>query len=246
MQDKVFIKNEKEDFWDSHPHWMLGIVVSIYVVFLFGLFHLMELNISSNLLLVILSITYLLLSNLIMIYYIVKKLSCNKAAGLIGFVKRDNVLYAIRLYGNYSKAGTYISIPPSMTEFVIASMPNNIDYAIKSLAIEKNIEKIRKDKNTYIVILENLLHYIKNNRYYFNEDTINYKLDMIINKYGFKRYTPNPKNDFYCGYIIMNNPKIVKSNNKWFELSFTDEENNSKIMRFKNVYTGLLDELKNI
>ena len=182
---------------------------------------------------------------LISLYYIIKKLSWDKASGLIGFVKKNNVLYAIRLYGEYSEAGVYISVPPSMTLHTIASIPNNIDYAKKSLAIEKKLDSLSKDKNTYIIILESLLYDLKKNKNNFFENVTDYKMDIFINKYGFKIYFPDLATDFYCGYIIMNNPKIVKSNNKWFELSFIDEENNSKTMRFKNVYNGLLDELKN-
>jgi hypothetical protein len=237
--DKIFIKSdEKRGLGDNHPHWTLFIVILIYIVCLL-----------TSLFIIIKSIIpfFLVLSvgSLITVYYIVKKLSYEKASGLIGFVKRDNVLYAIRLYANYSEAGEYIPIPPSMTSLVIATMPNNINYAKKSIAIEKNIDKLSKNRNFYVLILENLLADIKNkNKDKFYVDMNDYKLDMFLNKYGFKRYIPGLSSEYYCGYIIMNDPKIVRSNNKWFEISFIDEQNNSKIMRFKNVYDGLVDELK--
>ena len=123
-------------------------------------------------------------------------------------------------------------------------MPNNINYAKNSLAIEKNVNELSKNEKVYSLILENLLSDIKNNKGRFWENKSDYKTDMFINKHGFKRYMPNLADGFYCGYIIMNNPKIVKYNKRWFEVSFIDENNDSKIMRFKNVYGNLLDEIK--
>ena len=237
MEDKVFIKNGKEKFGDKHPHWMLVIYSLIYVGCVIISLFVIDKSIIPFLL--VLSV-----GSLIMIYYIVKKISWDKAAGLVGFIMRDGVLYAIRLYGDYSQAGVYIPIPPSMTSLFAATMPNNIDYVKNSLAIERNVNELSKNKNVYSLILENLLSDIKNNKGRFWENPSDYKTDMFINKYGFKRYMPNLADGFYCGYIIMNNPKIVKYNKRWFEISFIDENNNSKIMRFKNVYGNLLDEIK--
>jgi hypothetical protein len=126
---------------------------------------------------------------------------------------------------------------------------NNQLYAIRIDSVDESNRKGSYDREeplTYSQALNNILVYLAN---YPGEYQIlsNFKRDEVDNifsvafnnnalcniKIGQSRY----------GFLILNNPKVVKVTKKHFIMEFYNEYNNICVAKFSNCYTGLIENI---
>ena len=227
--DKVFLKTKSDGLWESNPH----IAFAIYMfggIFIFFIFLMLGHTLIG-----------LLFSILLSVILPVKKNNEDNISKSIAFIKRNNKWYAIKLMYSYADSGVIVHAPAG-SFLQAATLPHNIDVAFNIQNQEKQIRKLREIEEIYSLTLDGVLKTLEEKKYskpiYEKADK---KIDYLLNKYYFNEIFID--NNQLCGYIILNNLKLVKVSNKFITFSFNDENGNKKNMKFRNAYKGLIEEI---
>lgn len=244
--DKVFLKTKNDGIWETAPHmaflpYMFAGIGGFFIFMILGFVILF--TVSSNLFMyffIALGVLFLIIVGVVIP---VKKNNDNNISKSIGFIKRDNKWYVIKLMYDHNDSGVILNAP-SGTLAQAVTLPNNLKVASNIQKQEEYIRQARLVKENYSKALDGILESIKNEDYleplYANIDA---KIDYILNKNCFKEiYIKKRK---LCGYIILNNLKIENIDDKFITVSFTDQNNIYKKMKFRNAYDGLIEEINN-
>lgn len=237
-EDKVFLKTKKDGLWETNPHIAFtlfligGILLLGAVIFIFGFFPFNAFVIVISELIIMIGIT--LLS--------IKINNDRNISKSIAFIKRNNKWYAIKLMYDSSLAGDFIYMPSGSAGQVITNK-HNANVASNIQNMEQQIKNIRTQKEAYINALDDVLLTLEKGEakphLYSNGDK---KIDYLLNGYAFEEiHTINNK---LYGYLILNNLKIEKINQKYITISFDGDKGIRRIMKFRNVYDGLIDEMQ--
>ncbi len=244
--DKVFLKTKNEGIWETAPHaaFLPFMFAGIGGFFAFMILGFVALFVIDSKIFMYFSIALGVLFLIIVGVVIpVKKNNENNISKSIGFIKRDNKWYAIKLMYDHNSAGVVLNAP-SGTLLQVATLPHNINVASKIQDNEEYIRQARLIADNYSKALDGVLKSLKTQDYfepvYAKADA---KVDYILNKYCFKEIYITKKK--LCGYIVLNNLKIENIDDKFITISFTDETNTNRKMKFRNAYEGLIEEINN-
>ena len=239
MDEKVFLKTENDGLWQNNPHLAFGILLFISIILFFLIFIICSFFFSSGVVIFILTIIFFACCGIIP-----AKINNDKnISKSIGFIKRNNNWYAIKLMYDQSEAGNILNMP-SGSVAQTASVSHNYKVASNIQKNEKKIKDERNDKTVYIKVLDEVLKTFEDDKFskpIYSE--IDKKLDSSLNGYSFNEiYTINGT---LCGYIILKNLSVEKVDKKYITLSFDDERGNRSSVKFRNVYKGLVEEINN-
>ena len=137
---------------------------------------------------------------------------------------------------------------PSGSAEQIASISNNLKVANDVQAHEKEVRERRKNPISFSIALDDILEYIGENSKIYEPipDAKRSMIDKIfkVNIQNAGLYTLNTKNAQY-GFLILNNPKIMKETKRYFIVSFESEKKEACTVKFSNCFDGIIDEIKN-
>lgn len=233
MEDKVFLKTYDDGLHEKNPHFaFVGYLIACIIIFFIGLFLLEG----------FISFLCFIISFVVGVFLPVKVNNDKNISASIGFIKRNNKWFVIKLMYDIRKTGNVINVP---SDPVVQSvlMPYNVKVASNVQKAEKRIRNDRKEEQIYIKYLDEVLSTLQSGKItkplYASVDK---KLDYFLNGFAFEEiYTINGN---ICGYIILDNLKLEKITKKYITISF-EQNNQRKKMKFRNVYEGLIDEIKN-
>lgn len=162
---------------------------------------------------------------------------------LMGFVKEDGKLYAIALGDTIEDLGTdddasYI-YAPSGSIAQAAVLPHNIKVAKNELAHEKEVREYSKQENVYIESLHDILTHLKKypDDYMVIPDSKKLKIDLLMKCRVENGAFSNVITDKRAyGFLILNNPKIVKETAKYFDVQFLNENGEVCTARFSKCF----------
>lgn len=232
MKDKVFIKSEDEGIWQNNPYmiYVVYLVISILIFFI--------LLFTLNPFLLIIGIIVIVIGGIILPVKINNDKNVSKS---IGFIKRNNQWYAIKLMYDSFNSDMMIEMPSgSVGQAVVNS--HNAKMAQNIQKMERKIKEDRNNPDTYIEMLDEVLESLNSNNYkQVLYDNIDKKIDKSLNGYAFNEiYTMNNK---ICGYINLKNLKVEKVEKKYIILSYDNDEGIRTKIKFRNVYNGLINEI---
>lgn len=235
MKDIVFLKEniKKDRLWENNPHLAVTgyMFIAIFVIFALGYIEIVLLNLPESLITVA-SILNFFIPIGVMTYIVVKKNSFSNLSKSIGFVKRDNKLYAIVLGYSYNSATINA---PSGTIYQAATLSHNVKVAKDIQELEKNIRECREKEETYIDALDNcLIKLNKNPKKYYGKKS--------KGETGFYY----PKVDGVEGFLILEEPRLEKENKNYIWISFTNRFNERETIKFRNAYGNLKEEINYI
>ena len=208
--DKVFLKTKNDGLWENSPTISFAIYLLIYLILFFGS---MFLFIFNNVPGIILTIWLILLTvGLVgMSVYLNETRNLSKSTG---FVKRDGMLYLIKL-GYDSEVNNNMIYTPSGSIAQTVTLEHNVKVAGQVQQAEKEVRDRRENPQAYIDILD-------------------YKLNISKQK----NYLPKGCIDF----IILDEPKVEKQNKNFIWISYKKGKERN-IKKIRNAYDGLVEDI---
>ena len=210
LNDKVFLKTKNDGLWEENPTIAFAIYLFMYLIVFFGSIFLFIFN---NIPGVILAIWLILLT----VGLIGTAIYLNETRNMsksIGFIKREGILYLIKLgyASNLNNTMIYTSVS-SVAQ--IATLGHNLKVAEQVQQSEKEVRIRRINPQAYI-------------------DIVDYKLNVSKQK----NYLPKGCVEF----TRLIEPKIEKQNKNFIWISYKkDKERNIK--KIRNAYEGLIEEI---
>lgn len=240
MTDKIFIKEKPDGIWGKHPKIMFG---SVIILMSFGI-------LAEEIMSVFWGISRFALRSSIIgvlvlgIYYVVYMINKCYQSRFVGFLFRDNKLYAVKLLYTNELLGTETNTVFNYSNGDSTSLGNNIDIAINTYVHDKELEKRSSKKEAFSVALDDIfstlsadasLYRVKSDRQApvkrFLETLLIYNSPMV--------YVNGKKAEYE--FLWLRNPEIVKKNNKYIVVAFENECGEKCTIRFVNCYGAILD-----
>lgn len=208
--DKVFLKTKNDGIWENNPTIAFAIYTLIYLILFFGSIFIFAFNDIPG---VILAIWLILLTvGLVgMSVYLNETRNMSKSTG---FVKRDGILYLIKL-GYASEVNSNMVYTPSGSIAQMATLEHNVKVAGQVQQAEKEVRDRRKNPQAYIDILD-------------------YKLNISKQK----NYLPKGCIEF----IVLDEPKVEKQSKNFIWVSYKKGKERN-IKKIRNAYNGLIEEI---
>lgn len=249
MKDKIYIKTESGGLWENSPHMAFGIYMLVYLIFFFvSIFFSAFKHIPGY----VLAVWLIFIS----VYLIVKTILMNQSKNMsksTAFIKRDNKLYAVQLLYTHKKLGTEYDgdciYMPSGTLIQGATLYNNFKVSKDVQTREKEVRARRSYENSFAVGLDDILKHIniKPKQYKILSKIKRSKLDNLfmynIENAGMCTIMTSDAN---YNFVILNEPKIVKTTKKYFVIEYKNENGELCTSKFSNCYSGLIDEINRI
>ena len=212
LNDKVFLKTKNDGLWENSPIIAVVIYMLIYLILFFGSMFLFTFNDIPG---VILAIWLILLTvGLVGIsVYLNETRNMSKSTG---FVKREGILYLIKL-GYDSEVNNNMVYTPSGSIAQAVTLEHNIKAAGQVQQAEKEVRDRRENPQAYIDILD-------------------YKLNISKQK----NYLPKGCIEF----IVLDEPKVEKQNKNFIWVSYKKGKERN-IKKIRNAYDGLIEEINN-
>ena len=212
LNDKVFLKTKNDGLWENSPIIAVAIYMLIYLILFFGSMFLFTFNDIPG---VILAIWLILLTvGLVGIsVYLNETRNMSKSTG---FVKREGILYLIKL-GYDSEVNNNMVYTPSGSIAQAVTLEHNIKAAGQVQQAEKEVRDRRENPQAYIDILD-------------------YKLNISKQK----NYLPKGCIEF----IVLDEPKVEKQNKNFIWVSYKKGKERN-IKKIRNAYDGLIEEINN-
>ena len=210
IDDKVFLKTKNDGIWENNPTIAFAMYLLIYLILFIGSIFVFVFNGIPG---VILAVWLILLTvGLISItIYLNETRNMSKSTG---FVKRDGILYLIKL-GYDSETNDNMIYTPSGSVAQTATLAHNIKVAEQVQQAEKEVMDRRENSQAYIDILD-------------------YKLNVAKQK----NYLPKGCIEF----IVLDEPKVEKQDQNFIWVSYKKgKERNVK--KIRNAYDGLIEEI---
>ena len=249
MEDKIYMKTKYDGIWEKNATLGFVIYLAIYLVIFFGsIFGFIFLGVPTF----ILGIWLVFISFFLIIKAVLTNQSKNMSKST-DFIERDGILYAIQLLYTKKELGTETSrnmiYMPSGTIFQAATLNNNIKVAKDVQAHEKEVRERRNNIASFSIALDDILNHLEKhpNDYKVLSNEKRTKLDNLFmyNRENAGMPSLITKNANY-NFLILNNPKIIDSNDKYFIISFNNEKNEICIAKFSNCYDKLIENINNI
>ena len=249
MEDKIFMKTRNDGIWEKNATLGFALYLILYVLVFFGsIFGFISIGIPTFVLVIWLIF--------ISIFLIVKSVLTNQSKNMsksTAFIEREGKLYAIQLLYTKKDLGTEtnrkIIYMPSGTILQGSTLYNNINVGIDVQAHEKEVRDRRTIPASFSIGLDDILDYLNKNpkKYHIVANNKRTKLDNIfmydIENTGLAYVeTKNGKYNF----LILNNPKIINENKKYFIMNFNNEKNEICTVKFSNCYDKLIEEVEKI
>ena len=239
--DKVFLKTKNEGIWETAPHaaFLPFMFAGIGGFFAFMILGFVALFVIDSKIFMYFSIALGVLFLIIVGVVIpVKKNNENNISKSIGFIKRDNKWYAIKLMYDHNSAGVVLNAP-SGTLLQVATLPHNINVASKIQDNEEYIRQARLIADNYSKALDGVLKSLKTQDYfepvYAKADA---KVDYILNKSNKNEiiYMHNLFTDFVNLLYGYNNDKEIESLTLKQKFYIFYEEHKKELDKFSSNY----------
>lgn len=235
MKDIVFLKEDikKDRLWENNPHLAFTgyMFLAIFIIFALGYVEIFLLNLP-EIIITILTFINFIVPIAALTYFTVKKNYYANLSKSLGFIKRDNKLYAIML--GYSYDNTVINTPAG-TIYQAATLGHNVKVASDIQQLEEEIRNRRIKEETYIQGLDKcLIKLNKNPKKYYGKKS--------KGETGFYY----PKVDGVEGFLILEEPHLEKENKNYIWISFTNRFNERETIKFRNAYGNLKEEINYI
>lgn len=236
MKDVVFLKQDKREdrLWENSPHlafvfWIFfGIVVMAATLFLLA-YAIVKIHMPEALMWICLIIEPIIFGVVIPVY---RNEYCNISKS-IGFVKRDNMLYAIKLTYTDDPIVTVINAS-SGSLAQAATLKHNFEVAGEVQSAEIEIRLRRTKEETYISALDELLKQfaVKPKKYYYKKERGQVKFSCLFNVKG------------VIGFLILEEPRIEKETKDYLWISYKDRYGGRTTIKFRNAYGKLKEEMQ--
>lgn len=221
MQDKVFLKTKKDGLWETNPRLVYSLYLLAGLILFFGCIIIGNFSVMSVLIGVVLVI---LISDVL----VVKHNNDYNISKSIGFIKRGNKWYAIKLM-YYVNGGRLIR------------------RAIEVQNKEKEIQERRVQEEEYSKILDKILNKLENEGLSeFRWGSIDGKIDKRLNGYYFHETIVDSQP---VGIIYLRDARLDARDKKHIYISYATGEGISskrEQLKFRNVYDGLIEEMTRV
>ena len=210
LNNKVFLKTKNDGLWENSPIIAFAIYILIYLILFFGSMFLFIFNDIPGVILA----TWLILLTVGLVGMSVYLNETRNMSKSTGFVKREGILYLIKL-GYDSEVNGNMVYTPSGSIAQAVTLEHNIKVAGQVQQVEKEVRDRRENPQAYIDILD-------------------YKLNVSKQK----NYLPKGCIEF----IILDDPIIEKENKNFIWVSYKKGKERN-IKKIRNAYDGLIEEI---
>lgn len=240
MKEKVYVKTTKDNIWANNP-----VVATLIFFTVFYIFVVMNLGLISR----IFGPLDIVVVFVLPAYILLKLNLRHNISKSTAFIACDGHMYAIQLFETKKKLvegdNRSTIYMPSGTIAQAATLPNNAKAAKQTLAYENEIRERRDDKNSFLIGLDDVKRYRKE-----HPNEIEHYSDLK----GYEKFVKDHGEN--CGLIRsdtdkanytfaeLKSPQIEKVGLKTFWISFNDEQNVRRKIKFTKCYGDLIDDIK--
>lgn len=243
METKVFMKTKGNFLWEKYPAlpfmiFIFGATFLFFAIMIVGTDYIVKYNLPDLVYipLVIIVIAVILGIGVLLPVKLNNEKNISKS---IAFIKKEDKWYAVKLMYGMNETGVAVNMPHGSVG-QLASLPHNIEVASNVQKKEREIKEARTKKEVYMKVLDEILSTLTCGSY---ETPIvaklDKKIDIFLNGYAFEEMIT--QNNTLCGYLILDDLKLERETKKHFTVSF-NQNGKRLIMKFGNVYGGLLEE----
>ena len=240
MNNKIYLKETKDNLWTNNPALAMLITCLIIIIPAIWKISLLEdiLGPLSTLLIIFLPA-----------YITVKMNLRHNISKSTAFIFNDGHLYAIQLFETKERlvnnSSSDIINMPAGTVAQAASISNNLKTAKQTMAYENEIRDRRENPAAFYAGLQDVMDFKANNPN---------QVKHYTNLTGYDRYVKDHGEN--CGlmrldtdtarytFAELKNPKIEKISLKTFLISFDDEGNIRRTIKFSKCFDKLIEDIQ--